>query len=254
MNRRRFLQRSGLATAAPLGAAQAPSKPKPLLITCAGSRLAQVLAAGLKERYPIRLTERRPVQSDNDFVECALGHDTATNLAVRGVEAIVHVAESLPGETAEQQIDLMTRCTYNLLWAADQEAVPQVVLLNTPGVMAGYDPGLTVSETCRPRPSLEGQVLAKHLGEFTSREFARDGKANIVVLRLGKVVRASEVKGQPVDPLWVEESDVVHAVSCALTAKLGPWQIFHIQSDSPKPRFAVTRAKAGLGYQPQFRW
>ena len=84
MNRRRFLQSSGLATAAPLGVAQAPTKPKPILITSAGSRLAQVLASGLKEKYPIRLTERRPVQSDHEFVECALGPDTATNLAVRG--------------------------------------------------------------------------------------------------------------------------------------------------------------------------
>ena len=97
-------------------------------------------------------------------------------------------------------------------------------------------------------------VLAKHLGEYTSREFAREGKTQIVVLRLGKVVRAEEVKDQPLDPLWVEERDVVHAVSGALTARLNSWQIFHIQPASPRARFSVRRAKAALGYQPQFRW
>jgi uronate dehydrogenase len=254
MNRRKFLQASGLSGAVPLAAAQAPGKPKPLLITSAGSRLAQSLAAGLKDKYPIRMTERAPVKTEHEFMECALSHDAATNDIVRGVDAIVHVAEPMPEDTADQQVDLLTRCTYNLLTSAAAEAVPRVVLLSTLEVMTGYDAKLTVTETWRPRPSIEPRVLAKHLGEYTSREFAREGRTNIVVLRLGKVVRAEDVKGQPFDPLWVEERDVAHAVSCALAATLQRWQIFHIQPDSPKARFAVTRAKTALRYQPQFRW
>ena len=254
MNRRRFLQGSGLAAATPLAAGQSAAKPKPILITSGSSRLAQSLAAGLKDKHSIRLTERTPVRTEHEFVECALGHDSQTNAAVRGAEAIVHVAEPLPEETAEQQVDLLTRCTYNLLWAAAQEDVPRVVFLSTLEVMAGYAPNLTVSETWRPRPSTEPRVLAKHLGEFTSREFARESKPSIVVLRLGKVVRAEEVKGQTFDPLWVDERDVVHAVSRALEARLGKWQVFHIQPDSPRARFAVRRAQKSLGYQPQFQF
>ncbi len=254
MNRRRFLQGSGLAAATPLVTAQTAAKPKPLLITSGGSKLAQSLAAGLKEAYPIRLTDRVPIRTGHEFVECALGHDNATNLAVRGVEAIVHVAEPPPEETPGQQIDFLTRCTYNLLWAAAEEGVPRVVFLSTLDLMTAYDPNFTVSETWRSRPPAEPRALAKHLGEYTSREFAREGRLTVVVLRLGQVVRAEEVQGQPFDPLWVEERDVVHAVSCALTAKLGKFQVFHIQPDSPPSRFAVRRAKAALGYQPKFRW
>ena len=254
MKRRRFIQGSGLAGAIPLAGAQEPAKPKPIVITSAASRLAQTLAAGLKEKYPIRLTERKSVQTTYEFVECALGHDTATNAAVRGAEAVVHVAEPLPEDTPEQQIDFFTRCTYNLLTAASDEAVPLVIMLSTLEVMSGYDPGLTVTETWRARPSAAPRVLGKHLGEFTVREFARDAKANVVVLRLGKVVRADDVKGEPFDPLWVDDRDVVHAVSCALGARPARWQIFHIQSDSPKARFTVARAKSALKYQPQYRW
>ena len=238
----------------PLAAAQTPPKAKPILITSAGSRLAQSLAAGLKDKYPLRMTERKTVQTAHEFVECALGHDASTNALMRGVDAVVHVAEPLPEDTPEQQIDHATRCTYNLLTAASDESVPLVVLLSTLDVMSGYSPNLTVTETWRPRPSADTRVLAKHLAEFTAREFARDAKANVVVLRLGKVVRADDVKGDPFDPLWVEERDVVHAVSCALTARLGRWQIFHIQPDSAKSRFAVTRAKSALKYQPQYQW
>jgi nucleoside-diphosphate-sugar epimerase len=254
VNRRRFIQAGGLAGAAPMAAAQQPAGRKPLLITSGASPLAQTLAAGLQDRYAVRLTERIPVRAAQEFVECALGPDAATNAAVRGAQAIVHVAEPLPQDTPEQQIDLLTRCTYNLLMAAAAEAVPRVVLLSTLDVMSGYPAHFTVSETWRPRPSLQPRTLAKHLGELTSREFAREGKTSIVVLRLGKVVRAGEVQGQPADPLWVEERDVIHAVSSALAARIAAWQIFHILADSPRARFAVTRAKSALGYQPRFQW
>ncbi|MEX2262960.1 MAG: NAD(P)-dependent oxidoreductase [Bryobacteraceae bacterium] len=252
MNRRRFLQSGGLA-GVPLAAAQSPAK-KPLLITSAGSDLARKLAAGLSAQHAIRLTERKAVRVEHEFVECPLGHDSSTNDAVRGVEAIVHVAEPLPEDRAEQQIDLTTRCTYNLLFAAAAEGVPLVVMLSTLDVMGGYDANLTVTETWRPTPAAEPRVLAKHLGEFTSREFAREGKVNVVVLRLGKVVRSEEVTDRPFDPLWVDERDVVHAVSLALASKLGRFQVFHIQSDSPKARFAVTRATRALKYRPQHQW
>jgi nucleoside-diphosphate-sugar epimerase len=254
INRRGFIRASGLAGAAPLASAQAP-KSKPILITSGSARLAQVLADGLREAFSIRLTERAPVTTSHEFVDSALGHDTATTTLVRGMEAIVHVAEPLPNDSPEQQIDLTTRCTYNLLWAASEEKVPRVVLLSTLDLMTAYDPTYTVSETWLPRPSDRPPVLAKHLAEYTSREFAREGRTQIVVLRLGKVVRADEVKDQAPDPLWVEERDVVHAVSRALTAaRLTSWQVFHIEQASPRARFSVRRAQAALGYQPQFRW
>jgi nucleoside-diphosphate-sugar epimerase len=130
-----------------------------------------------------------------------------------------------------------------------------VVLLSTLELMTAYDPSYTVSETWLPLPSHTPSVLSKHLGEYTSREFAREGKNQIVVLRLGKVVRADDVKGQPPDPVWVDERDVVHAVSRALaTTRLTSWQIFHIGQAGPRARFSVRRAQTALGYKPQFQW
>jgi nucleoside-diphosphate-sugar epimerase len=252
MNRRGFLQ-SGALAGVPLAAAQSPAG-KPILITSAGSELARKLTAGLSGQHAIRLTERKTVQADHPFVECLLGHDASTNDLVRGVAAIVHVAEPLPEDTPEQQVDLATRGTYNLLFAAAAEGIPLVVLLSTLDVMSGYGANLTVSETWRSRPSAEPRVLSKHLAEFTSREFAREGKVNVVVLRLGKVVRSEEVKDQPFDPLWVDERDVVHAVSLALASRLSRFQVFHIQPDSPRARYAVTRARGALKYRPQHQW
>lgn len=222
-----------------------------LLITSAACPLAQALANALKDEHQIRLTERVFVETEHEFAQCALGHDAATNLLVRGMDAIVHVAEPLPHEDENAQMDYLTRCTYNLLWAASQEGVPRVVFLSTLEVMARYDANFAVGEGWRPLPTTEARVLSKHLGEFTCREFAREHRINVIVLRLGKVVRADDVKDQPFDPMWVDESDVAHAVSCALSAPTGRWSIFHIQHDSPRARFPVAHAKRVLGYHPQ---
>ncbi len=222
-----------------------------ILITSAACPLAQALAAALSSEHQVRLTERVFVETEHEFAQCALGHDAATNLLVRGMDAIVHVAEPLPHENENEQIDYLTRCTYNLLYAAAQEGVPRAVFLSTLDVMARYDENLTVGERWRPLPTCEARALSKHLGEFTCREFAREHKISVIVLRLGKIVKADEVKDQPFDPMWVDERDVAHAVSCALSAKTWRWSIFHIQHDSPRARFSVAYAKRALGYSPQ---
>ena len=199
VNRRRFLATGGLAGAAPLVSAQAP-KAKSILITSGGGRLAQALASGLKETYSIRLTERAPIRTEHEFVQCALGHDSATDEVVRGVEAIVHVAEPLPEEPPEQQIDFLTRCTYNLLWSAAEGKVPRIVFLSTLEMMTGYEPSYTVSENWLPLPSMTTIVLAKHLGEYVSREFAREGKIQIVVLRAGQSSTSRRGQGPTTRP------------------------------------------------------
>ena len=173
----------------------------------------------------------------------------------------MHVAEPLPGETEKQQLDRLACGTHNLLWAALAERVPRLIFLSTLELMTAYDPNFTVSESWRPRPTCDALVLSKHLGEFTCREFAREGKISIVVLRLGKVVRIEDVTGKPFDPLWVEERDVAQAVTAALTAtfpdnyaRLSEWTIFHIGADGPRARFSVGGAKGELAYHPQFNW
>jgi hypothetical protein len=263
LNRRQFLGAAGASGTALAGLNQGSqsSQAKRLLITSAHSRLAQSLASGLRNKCQVRLTERIPVRTDFEFVQCALDRDPATNQLVRGTDGIVHVAEPLPNDTDKQQLDYLAYSTHNLLWAAFEEHVPRLIFLSTLDLMTAYDPDFTVSESWSPRPTCDTPLLAKHLAEFTCREFAREGKLSVVVLRLGKVVRSEDVAGKPFDPLWVEERDVAQAVAGALTAKfsdtvasLSAWSIFHIGADSPRARFSVARAKSALAYHPQFNW
>jgi uronate dehydrogenase len=221
-----------------------------ILITSAASPLAQGLAAVLRPEHRLRLTEQTQLEVEGEFVRCSLDHDYSTNLLVQGMEAIIHAAEPAAEATEQQQLDYLTRGTYNLLWAAAAEGVRRVVYLSTLELLSRYDENFIVTERWRPRPTTAPSLLAKHLGESVCREFAREHKLSVVVLRLGQVVRAEAVANQPFNPTWVDERDVAQAVSQALTARLGDWAVFHIQADSPQAQFPVANARKLLGYNP----
>ncbi len=157
-----------------------------ILITSARHERCAALADYLAQFHEIRLTERAHVETAHEFVLSALGHDRSTNLLTRGIDAIIHAVEPLPDEDVSAQLDAATRCTYNLLMAAAQEGVSQVVLLSTLELMADYPAGYRVQETWRPLPRTQPPTLTKHLAEQVSREFAREGSLGIKILRLGE--------------------------------------------------------------------
>ena len=182
-----------------------------ILITSAASERSTALADYLARFHEIRLAERARVESAHEFVQCGLGHDGSTNLLTRGMDAIIHAVEALPGEDVSAQLDAATRCTYNLLMAASEEEVPHVILLSTLELMADYPPAYRVTETWRPLPRTQPPTLSVHLAEQICREFAREGKVRVAILRLGDASTAT----------------VLNAVDEAL-AYAGEWSITHV--------------------------
>lgn len=249
-----------------VNASGAPASPglegrgKSLLITSAHSRFALALGVSLSTEYRVGLTSPAEIGATPlDFVQCPLDRSDSTRALVRGVDGIVHVGEPPAGADEEERIDYRTRLTYNLLRAAVDEGVGAVVHLSSLNMLVGHDAGFAVDEDWEPRPTAEAGTLSDYLGEFICREFARAGDIRVSVLRLGKIVRASEVTGRR-DQLWVDEQDVIQAVSLALAAllaspkpRLGPWSVFHIHSASPEARFSVAKARRILGYRPRWK-
>ncbi len=223
-----------------------------ILVTSAAAPFAQMLAEGLRTDHTVRLTERTGVKGIADLAISPLGPDLSTNLLVRCMDAVVHVATPLTTDNELQQIDYLTRCTYNLCMAAAAEGVKRVVYLNTLAVMTGYDPNYLVGEFWRPRPTTQAGTLAKHLGEATCREFAREFKLEVVSLRLGEIVKSETVSTQP-DPMWLDERDAVQAVTLALTTPLPRrWSVYHIQHKADNSRFPIRLAEQQLNFHPQF--
>ena len=236
-----------------------------ILITGAASELAQALASHLSENHQIRLTDIVDIKTDSEFVKCDLGHDETTNELVRGMDSIIHLAE-LPPDYSDDSldsdnltIDFLTRCTYNLLWAAVEENVKKAIYGSTLKLFDKYDDDLTVNENWRPLPSTDPYVLGKHLGEFTCKEFARTSQIQITCLRYGEIVRVEDVKSQPYHPAWIEIRDLVHAFECALGEKQAglnrEWSVFHIEADAPDADYPpARRARGTIGYSPKYRF
>ena len=273
LSRRSFLAGSGVGAAGLAGGVSAEctqaapdqessgreSVAQRVLITSGETPLAQAIAERLSRRYRVRLAAQQDLQIEFPVVKSALEADESTTALVRGSDAVVHVARPAVADEGTAAIDHRTRLTYNLLQAAAQTGVRRFVYLSSLELLTDYDEKFDVTEDWRPRPGSDPRLLSHYLGEFTCREFARAGRLSVVVLRLGTVVRADEMADGPFQPLWVDQRDAVEAVWCALAAlesdagrKLGPWSVFHVQSDSPRARFSINKAKKLLGYKPQF--
>ena len=195
-----------------------------VLLTAGGVDSCTELAEHLAQTYQVRLTERVDVETEHEFVQCGLGHDYSTNLLVRGMDVIIHLLEALPGENDSQQLDTATRCTYNLLMAATEEGVPRVILLSTLQLMADYDDAYRVDERWRPLPRPEPRTLTKHLAEQISREFAREHKLAVTILRLGDV--STETVAKAVDEVLANEGG--DAAEPRALHRRRDWAIVHV--------------------------
>ena len=229
-----------------------------VLITGGATRLAQDLAKTLSIRHDVVLTDRvEQLPALGYQVETAtLTHTGATNALVRGMDAIVHGADTGLGESESDRLDLAMRCTYNLLWAAAEEGVGRVVLLSSLQVLDGYDEDMTVTETWRPVPTTDLDVLSHYLSEYVCREFGRELKTGIICLRLGDLVWGDEGEGvRSSSTLYFD--DAAQAVERAMAAErlaTGPdWKLLHIQSAVPGARFATANATDYLEYSPAER-
>lgn len=273
------MQRAGLAAAggagvlarrvegAPAAAEQAASRQpserqrQRVLVTAADTPLARALGDGLAGRWQVQMISPAVATTRLPLVRSELADDDHTRELVQGVGAIVHVALAPAGAVLGAQIDSLVRRTYNLFSAAAAAGVRRAVLVSSLEVMSGYGEAFQVTEDWQPRPPADSAALAEYLAECVGREFARQRQLEVVVLRIGKVVQAEAVAGQAFDPWWVDQRDVLQAVSLALVAPsissprgTEGWAVFHILSGSPRAVFPINKAQAGLGYQPHYRW
>lgn len=211
-----------------------------ILITSAGTALAQALAEDLSRQHEVTLTDVTDVTTEYSFRPCELGHEGETESLVDGIDAIVHVAQ-LPDNRSsdENEIDFQTRCTYNLMVAAREKHVGHVVYLSSLSLFESCDPNWNVTEQWAPRPSTDAGPLGKYLGEFTCREFAREHSVRVTCLRLGEVGGAGDTA--------MSVKDAVRAIASALKIEGPMWRVMHVQSEVENARFPVDAAKKALG-------
>ncbi|MDA1257315.1 MAG: NAD(P)-dependent oxidoreductase [Chloroflexi bacterium] len=233
-----------------------------LLLTSATSDLGASLVRLLGSDHDLTLTDLPAHAEGNAGVTgCELGDDEATDRLVDGIDAIVHIGYGGHFAGPSDLLDMHTRCTYNLLFAAREAGVPRFVNLSTLRLLADYPPHLTVTENWRPLPEVEPLILGAHLCEFVCREFGREGGIKIANLRLGFPLVKGDTGAATAsgESAALAEDDLRVAINAALVADLAAgaesaqspaplsFRTIHVQSPIPEPRFLLNGAASVLG-------
>jgi nucleoside-diphosphate-sugar epimerase len=226
-----------------------------VLITSATSATAQIITAALAGTHELRLTDlpgdtgAAAGGAGGEIIACDLGHDSATDELVAGIDAIVNIGYRGQAGEAKHLIDYHTRCMYNLLQAASDAEVARYVNVSTLRLFEDHEENLVVTERWRTDPSAEDVgLLSAHLAESVCKEFARDRLIEVANLRLGWPFVGdsppdSPAGGTPDDTAAISH----HLIGAAVTEALGSddleqWQDIHIQSPVFHQRFITGTA------------
>lgn len=230
-------------------------------ITGAAGGIGSVLRAGLSRAdFRVRALDIVPVagcSTDDDIRLVDLRDAVATQEALRGVDAVVHLA-ACAAEAAFAEIhqsNVLT--TYNVYEAARHLGINRVVFASSVHVSGFYPWARPTSPSDPPRPDTY-YALSKLYGEGLGSMYADRYGLEVVNLR---IVGFSP---DPTEPAflwgWLSPDDTVRLVTAALTADSVHVVTCYGLSRNTR-RFYTDDGWAQLGYDPQddaeqfaYRW
>ncbi|MFB4425358.1 NAD-dependent epimerase/dehydratase family protein [Streptomyces sp. QL37] len=226
--------------------------PRTVLLTGAAGGLGTLMRGLLPAYgYDLRLFDLTPIEGEPDAVTADLGDKAALREAVRGVDAVVHLA----GISLEASFDKILRSniegTYNLYEAAREEGVRRIVFASsnhaigyTPRPAAG-DPLIPVGTPRRP-DTFYG--LSKSFGEDLAQFYWDKHGIETVSVRIGSCFM--EPTSVRMLSVWMSPGDGARLFHAALTAGDVGHTVVYGSSDNTRLWWDLTTARS-LGYEPQ---
>ncbi|MFB6817279.1 NAD-dependent epimerase/dehydratase family protein [Streptomyces sp. NPDC056347] len=226
--------------------------PRTVLLTGAAGGLGTLMRGLLPGYgYALRLFDAAPVEGEPDAITADLGDREALREAVRGVDAIIHLA----GISLESSFDKILRAniegTYHLYEAAREEGVRRVVFASSNHVV-GYTPrplpgGPPVRSDAPRRPDTF-YGLSKSFGEDLAQLYWDRHGLETVSVRIGSCY--PEPTSVRMLSLWLSPADGARLFHAALTAKDVGHTVVHGSSANTRLWWDLTSARA-LGYEPE---
>lgn len=231
---------------------EAPSVgPGGVLLTGAAGAVGSLLRAPLARLGAIRLADLvapTPGPGDDQVVVGDLADPDVADLAVDGVDAIVHLAAyPRPDAPWDVLVDANLRTTAALLDAAARHGVRRLVLASSVHAAGGWnDPADWPVDVDRPARPCCRYGVSKAAGELLLRAHAdQEPAASAVALRLGLVADlprwAEEVRG------WTPPADLGPLVAGALRAGPG-YQVHFAVTAADRPRYRTDGLRAAFGH------
>ncbi|MFH1570449.1 MAG: NAD(P)-dependent oxidoreductase [Gemmatimonadota bacterium] len=231
---------------------------KRVLITGAAGRIGQVLHAGLRDRYQVRLMYHRTVLPTAPGEEVVVGNIAdlaAMEQAAAGIDAIVHLAGD-PRVSApwEDILEANIRGVYAVYEAAHRQGVRRVVFASTNHVTGYYEREGTFTRPDMPARPDSYYGASKAFGEDLGRYYADAFGLGVVCLRIGSFQPDEAVTGRRSDRIlstWLSHRDCVQLVWRGIEAEGVRFGIYYGISGNTRACWDLANARADLGYAPE---
>jgi len=173
------------------------------------------------------------------------------------IDVLIHSGLLSESVHVSDRLNYNMHNTYQLLDLAVKNGVKRVIYLSTLHVMDQYSESFAVTENWRPVPSTDPHILGPYLGEVVCKEFAREGKIEVILLRLGDLIDSVD-SAKPMSNSSLYVDDAFQAIEKAFSVSMAhefedrslTWLPFHIQSNVPNKRFLTDRAELLMNYKP----
>ncbi|MEV0181502.1 NAD(P)-dependent oxidoreductase [Streptomyces sp. NPDC050625] len=226
--------------------------PRTVLLTGAAGGLGTLMRTLLPEYgYELRLFDVRTVEGEPDAITADLSDTAALREAVRGVDAVLHLAGISLEAPFEKILKSNIEGTYNLYEAARQEGVPRIVFASSNHAVGftptprGTDPLIPVDTPHRP-DTFYG--LSKAFGEDLAQFYWDKYGLETVSVRIGSCF--PEPTGVRMLSVWMSPADGARLFHAALTAEDVGHTVVYGSSANTRLWWDLTSARA-LGYEPR---
>ncbi|WP_328839911.1 NAD(P)-dependent oxidoreductase [Streptomyces europaeiscabiei] len=226
--------------------------PRTVLLTGAAGGLGTLMRDLLPAHgYELRLLDLLPVEGAPDAITADLADKDALREAVRGVDAVIHLAGISLEASFEKILRANIEGTYNLYEAARAEGVPRIVFASSNHAVGftprpqGRDPLIPIETAHRP-DTFYG--LSKSFGEDLAQLYWDKHGLETVSVRIGSCF--PEPTSVRMLSLWMSPADGARLFDAALTAENVGHTVVYGSSANTRLWWDLSTARA-LGYEPQ---
>jgi uronate dehydrogenase len=231
--------------------------PRTVLLTGAAGGLGTLMRDLLPAfGYELRLLDVRPIEGDPNAIIADLADKKAVREAVRGVDAIIHLAGISLEAPFEKILKANIEGTYNLYEAAREEGVGRIVFASSNHAV-GFTPrpqGHTPVDSSElipidtPRRPDTFYGLSKSFGEDLAQLYWDKHGLETVSVRIGSCF--PEPTSVRMLSIWMSPADGARLFHAALTAENVGHTVVHGSSANTRLWWDLSTARA-LGYEPQ---
>ena len=231
--------------------------PRTVLLTGAAGGLGTLMRGLLPAHgYDLRLLDVRPVEGEPDAITADLADKAALREAVRGTDAVLHLAGISLESSFEKILKANIEGTYNLYEAAREEGVRRIVFASSnhavgftprPQGDASVDPDLLIPVDTPRRPDTF-YGLSKSFGEDLAQFYWDKHGLETVSVRIGSCF--PDPTSVRMLSLWMSPADGARLFHAALSAEHVGHTVVYGSSANTRLWWDLTSARA-LGYEPQ---